>query len=177
MFGRADLKPGSSAYGEAVELGHLLAAAGFRVVCGGYEGAMEAVSRGAVEGGGEAEGVVCRAFPLRAPNPFLTTTIWADDLLRRTALLLDRSDACVALDPRAGTLAEVANLWALEKAGTLPPRPLALVGEAWEEILRVLERLGTAEGNLLQSCICVPGPRQAVEAIQGMKEREFLRHG
>ncbi len=162
---------------EAVELGRLLAAAGYGVVCGGYEGAMEAVSRGALEGGGEAEGVVCRAFPLRSPNAYLTRTVWADDLMHRTSLLLERSSACVALDPRTGTLAEVANLWSLQKAGHLPPRPLVLVGEAWAELRALLERNCTVEANLLEWCICVAGPRQAVEAIQGMEERELLKHG
>lgn len=134
VFGRADLKAGSEGYAQAEELGALLAQAGCVVMSGGYGGAMEAVSRGAARAGGRAEGVACRADAGRRPNPYLPRCHWADDPLSRTRLLVEGADACVALEPRAGTLAEVAVLWSLRKAGGLPERPLVLVGPSWDEI-------------------------------------------
>ncbi len=177
VFGRADLEPGSRDYAQAEELGALLAGEGCVVLCGGYAGAMEAVSRGAARAGGESEGVVCRAFPDRFPNPFLTRLIWTNTLLERTRVLLERGDAYVALEPRTGTLAEVATLWALRKAGHSPSRPLVLVGDVWVSLRGLLARTGTVEENLLNYSVCVTEPRQAVGAIAGWDERERRVHG
>lgn len=166
VFGRADVTPGTQGYSEAFELGGLIAREGWVVLTGGYGGVMEAASRGAAEAGGECEGVLCRAFSGRKPNPFLTRQVWAADLWERTRLLVDMADAYVALEPRAGTLAEVVNLWTLRKAGHLPSRPLVLVGSAWDAIAETFGGLGTIERNLLQWSVRVTGPQEAVSVLR-----------
>lgn len=172
IFGRADLQPGTPDYLDAVELGRLIATEGWSVLTGGYGGAMEAVSLGAVEAGGRAEGVLCTAFGERRPNAYLTERIWATDLWQRTRLLLERGDAYVALAPRAGTLAEVANLWALWKSRFLPPRTLVLVGPAWGPILDGLAGSGALEKNLLEWTVRAEGNGTALGVL-----RDALREG
>jgi predicted Rossmann-fold nucleotide-binding protein len=155
----------------------MLAAKGCVVLTGGYGGAMEAVCRGAAESGGEAEGVVCRAFSGKTPNPFLTRVVWTDDLLARTRTLVEGADAYVALDPRTGTLAEVTSVWALFKAGHLDARPLVLVGDDWKRLHSTLLETGIVERNLLEWSVCVSGPRQVLAAIEGTADRESPPNG
>ena len=47
VFGSSLGEPGDTDYDTAVELGRLLAEAGYAVATGGYDGSMEAVSIGA----------------------------------------------------------------------------------------------------------------------------------
>jgi uncharacterized protein (TIGR00725 family) len=166
VFGRADLQPGTPDYRDAVELGRLIAAEGWTVVTGGYGGAMEAVSRGAFEAGGETEGVLCSAFEGRRPNGYLSRQVWTADLWQRTRLLLEGADAYAALAPRAGTLAEVANLWSLWKSGFLSPRPLVLAGAAWGPIMAGLEGAGALEENLLEWTVRAEGTGSALSVLR-----------
>lgn len=146
-------------------MGQLLAEAGFVVVTGGYQGVMEAVSRGAAEAGGEAEGVVCHAFCDRRPNAHLTRIVWTAHLFERMNVLIGTADAYVALEPRAGTLSEVAALWAFRKAGHLPPRPLVLVGPVWERLRSQLAETGVVEKDLLEWAMYVSDGREAALAV------------
>jgi uncharacterized protein (TIGR00730 family) len=172
VFGRADLQPGTSSYLDASELGRLIAREGWTAVTGGYGGAMEAVCRGAFEEGGTTEGVLCSAFAGRHPNAYLTHQVWTTDLWQRTRLLLERADAYVALAPRAGTLAEVTNLWSLWKSGFLSPRPLVLTGAAWRPILEGLLEAGALEENLLEWTVRAEETGSAVGVL-----RDALREG
>src|SRR3989304_1229128 len=71
------------------ELGRNLAQAGFTVASGGYGGAMEAVSRGAREAGGQVIGVVASVFSDKA-NEWVQERIvvpkWEDRLLKLVEL-------------------------------------------------------------------------------------------
>ncbi len=165
VFGRADAAPGGEEYGRARALGRGLAAAGFRVATGGYGGVMEAVSLGAREGGAETEGGLCTAFRTRIPNSYLDRAVWTDDLFARTRGLVEGADGFVAMEPRVGTLSEVTFVWALWKAALLPPRPMVLVGAAWEAVLAPLNQFAVMEKNLLDYLGCVPGPAEALERL------------
>ncbi len=149
MFGRADVQAGSQDYEQARQMGGLLARAGAVVVTGGYGGVMEGASLGATEAGGEAEGVVCRAFEGRSPNPYLTRLHWTNNLFERTQILIERADGYVALAPRTGTLSEVVTVWAHFKAGHLSRRPLLLVGRPWEQLFSAMADTGVVEQDLL----------------------------
>ena len=142
VFGSSEPSPAETLYGAAREVGRLLAVAGHRVVTGGYGGVMEGASRGAAEAGGRALGVVCSAFGDRAPNPYLTEVRNTPDLYARTRELVVASDAFVVLSGGSGTLAEVALVWALHRAGSLGRRPMVLLGDPWPRVLRCLEDAG-----------------------------------
>jgi uncharacterized protein (TIGR00725 family) len=57
IFGSSIVQSGDPYYVISVEVGRALATAGYRVVSGGYDGIMEAVSKGASEAGGHVIGV------------------------------------------------------------------------------------------------------------------------
>lgn len=162
VFGSSEPLPGEAAYEEAREVGRLLGRAGLRVVTGGYGGVMEGASRGAREAGGATIGVTVSAlFGHRSPNPYLDRVEDRPDLLSRTRTLIDLAEGFIILPGRAGTLAELALLWALQRAG-VHDQPRVLVGPAWGELTRLLTRLDLLEAALRENTLLAEGPREAV---------------
>jgi len=135
VFGSSEPAAGEPLYELARGTGQALASAGYQVVTGGYGGVMEGASRGARDAGGRAFGVLCEIFPQRTGNRFLTGSVMTPDLLERTRALIDRSDAWVVLNGKAGTLAELTLVWALLRAGCLDPAPVILFGQGWDRIM------------------------------------------
>ena len=111
VFGAAWAKPDSALYATSVALGRALAAAGFDVVNGGYEGTMAGVSEGAVAGGGGAVGVVVPtlfAFRGAGANRHVTATVETPSLLTRIDAMLARAPRLVVCLPGTlGTLTEL----------------------------------------------------------------------
>jgi uncharacterized protein (TIGR00730 family) len=167
VFGSSEPQENDPLYQLAVQTGRELAGAGFAVVTGGYGGVMEGACRGAHHAGGEAVGVVVTSiFGDREPNVYLTKTIDTPDLYERTRLLIDRCDAYLVLAGRAGTLAELAWVWALARAGSLSPRPVIAVGEPWPEVLDLLERRNMLDPVALRMTERAQTAREAVEVLE-----------
>lgn len=146
VFGSAEGGPGDPLYEEARRVGDRLARAGIRVVTGGYGGVMEGASRGAREANGPALGIVAPAiFPDRDPNPYLSERVEAADLHQRMRWLIERSDGYAVLPGKTGTLAEVALVWALMRAGALSPRPVVMLGASWRRLLEALDSEGVLD--------------------------------
>ena len=125
------------AYADAMALGEVLAHRGHTVLTGGYTGTMEAVSRGAAAAGGHVIGVTCDdigRFHGRAANAWVMEERRCPTLLERLKGLIEGSDAAIALPGGPGTLAEIALTWNLMIVGSLPRRPLILVGEGWKRV-------------------------------------------
>ncbi len=142
VFGSSEAFEGEPLYEEARQVGRLLAEAGYEILTGGYGGVMEGASRGAREVGGRAVGITSTIFRGRSPNPYLNEAVEVADLHERTRQLIERADAYVVLWGKAGTLAEIALVWALERAGSLDARPVVLLGDSWGRVLQVLSREG-----------------------------------
>ena len=176
VFGSSEPEAGLPAYEEARRLGALLARAGARVVNGGYGGVMEAASRGAREAGGEALGVMGSFFSGRGPNPWLTEVIPSGDLFERTRLLIDLSDAFIILPGKSGTIAELAFLWALDRARMLGRKPVVLCGPIWPDLLDAIERAGAIEPAQRRISLLCPTVEEAVdllvERMAGEREKD-----
>ena len=113
----------------------MLAERGDVILCGGYDGAMAGVSRGASERGGQVVGVTVAPWVGRlSPNPYLSMEIAAGTLYERLESLIE-GDAFIALPGGAGTLGEVALAWNLLQMELMPPKPIVLVGDAWRRML------------------------------------------
>lgn len=122
---------------------------------------MEAASRGAREAGGEAVGVTCRAFARRRPSSWLSLEIEEDDLFSRTARLFAISRGFVVLEGGAGTLAELAMLWAHARLEALPG-PIVLLDPVWDRLSRDLARAGRLERRCLAATRLAGGADEAV---------------
>jgi uncharacterized protein (TIGR00725 family) len=75
VFGSSRPRAGDPQYAAAHALGTALAEKGFVVCSGGYGGVMEAISRGAIEAGGQTLGVTAKSFRARANK-------WVDEEIR-----------------------------------------------------------------------------------------------
>lgn len=136
VFGSSSPKPSDAGYEEARRLGELLAKAGHNVLTGGYLGAMEAVSRGAVEAGGHSIGVTCDQIELwrnAKANPWVKEERKFPTLRDRLYSLVETCDAAMALPGGIGTLAEIAVMWSQMQTNSMPARPLILIGDAWDK--------------------------------------------
>lgn len=145
VFGSSEVAPGDPEWEEARKVGELLARAGFRVRNGGYGGVMEACSLGASAAGGSAIGVTCMSFDRGRGNAHLTEERPARDLYERTRSLIEPCAAYIILPGKAGTLAELAFLWALQRGCLLGPKPVVLLGSFWKGFTDALLKMGLLE--------------------------------
>ena len=154
VFGFSEPAPGEPLYESARRVGALLAEAGYEIVTGGYGGVMDGASRGAIESGGWATGVVSSIFGDRLPSRHLSEVVVTASLEERMSTLIERAAGYVVLHGQSGTLAEATLVWALERAGSLDPRPVILLGGSWARVLALLteERmLGAVELRVTQA--------------------------
>ena len=106
--------------------------------------------------------MLCRTFADRRGNPYLTGFETAADLFDRTRLLVDGAGAFIVLDGKSGTLAEVAFVWALARAGCLGGAPVILLGDGWSRTREHLIRSGILEGRALEVTRLAATPEEAV---------------
>ena len=162
IFG-SSLPPGETpAYGEARELGRVIAGRGWAVCNGGYAGLMEASARGAREGGGHTIGVTCSVWPHQA-NPWIVEEIRTHSFPSRLMTLIERGDAYVVLPGGTGTLAELALVWEMMNKSTLSAtvggkKPLLLLGSYWQPVIDCLHQ----EHRLTATNL---GPRAAMDLV------------
>lgn len=134
VFGGSAPQEGDPEYEQARRLGRMAAEAGWRVATGGYIGTMAAVSRGAIEAGGQVVGVTCEeieSWRTVEPNRWLTEQIHKDTLQERLNALVAIGDGWIALPGGLGTLSEVALTWSLLQTDIVAWGPLVLVGSGW----------------------------------------------
>ena len=140
VFGPSTCDPSNALYDDAFVLGRMLVESGFTVLTGGYEGVMEAASRGAREANGAVIGVTADVYFNRGreANGYLTREIKVKSALDQTMELLDLADVYVAIGNSTGTLVEVAIAWDYMTKKFLPRKPLLLVGDVWKSLLGAL---------------------------------------
>jgi uncharacterized protein (TIGR00725 family) len=127
------------------ELGELLAAAGFVVVCGGMGGVMSAVSRGVARAGGVSIGIL-PALDRRDADPHLTYSICTGVGHARNLGVAASGDVVIALGGSWGTLSEIG-------LARCAGRPVILL-DSWD----VRARTGEPDGVVRTS-----SPAEAVE--------------
>jgi hypothetical protein len=148
IFGSSQIEPGSSGWADAEMAGSGCAAQGYDVITGGYGGAMEAASKGAVQAGGRVIGVTAPdLFTTRSgANSHVTREIQAKTLTERIGILTDLANGAIVLPGSIGTIAELVIAWNLNhiarRNGGLR-LPTVAVGEEWDELWNLLTgRLG-----------------------------------
>jgi len=137
VFGSHSPQPGSDEYNQALELGRMLAEAGFDVASGGYGGIMEAVLKGAGEFGGGRIGYTSEIFPL-SHNSFVSREIKTNNIFDRLQRMISDSDGFIVLKGGTGTLSELALTWELVNKKMVPYKPTICLGEFWRPVVEVL---------------------------------------
>ena len=100
-------KAGKALLKEAEQVGRLIAARGAVVVCGGLSGVMEAVSRGAREGGGLTVGILPQDHK-RDANRYIDIPVVTGLGIGRNVIIARTADALIAIGGGYGTLSEIA---------------------------------------------------------------------
>ncbi|HKV62345.1 MAG TPA: LOG family protein [Candidatus Acidoferrum sp.] len=135
VFGSSRPREGDADYEEACILGRALAKHGFSICSGGYAGVMEAVSRGAKEGGGRTVGVTADFFKTAKLNSWVDEEVRMKTWEERLFELIRRADAFVACKGGTGTLVELAVVWEMLNKSVMNAKPFAVLGNFWEPVL------------------------------------------
>ncbi|MBB1257435.1 LOG family protein [Streptomyces alkaliterrae] len=124
----------------AEEVGMALAAAGFTLLHGGYNGLMEAAARGAAAKGGTVTAVTLadKHAEWGGFNEYVTAEVHLPDLGARLNHYLDAADLVVAMGGGVGTLHELTA--ALYYAGNIRPVPVWITGPTALGLLSFLRR-------------------------------------
>lgn len=138
VFGSSIPRSGDYEYEIAYQLGKKLGANGFNVCTGGFQGIMDAVSKGATEAGAEALGITLNVYNA-APSKYLTKEIRCNTLFERLKNLIEYGDAYIVLNGGTGTLVELAVVWELINKNMLNEKPFACHGSMWKEIVNLME--------------------------------------
>lgn len=139
IFGSSIPRPGDAEYESASRLGCLLAEAGLNVCTGGFQGIMDAVSKGASEKGAEAIGVTVNIFNAR-PSRYLTKEIKCNTLMERLTKLVEIGDAYIILNGGTGTLLELSLVWECINKELIKEKPCAAVGTMWNDMISLMEK-------------------------------------
>src|SRR6266481_3298538 len=134
IFGGSRCDANSLEYGQAYQVGALLAEKGYTICTGGYLGVMEAASRGARERGGRVLGIVMNQFKAE-PNRFLTDKVATQHFYERLQNLIVRSVGFVALRGGMGTVTELSLVWNKLQTRVIDSRPLVLLGDCWPPVV------------------------------------------
>lgn len=138
VFGSSIPRPGDEEYEIAYNLGVRLAKNGLNVCSGGFQGIMDAVSKGAAEYGGEAIGFTLKVYNA-LPSKFLTKEIKCDTLFERLKNLVEHGDAYIVLQGGTGTLLELSVVWEFMNKNLLTEKPFACHGLMWKNIVDLME--------------------------------------
>jgi uncharacterized protein (TIGR00730 family) len=146
VFGSSQPVETDEQYKLAYKLGSLLAENGFDVCTGGFFGIMEAVSKGAVEKGAEAIGIIVDHWG-SAANKFVTREIKCNTLFERINKLIETGDGYVILQGGTGTLLELAAVWELSNKGLMDHKPITCHSSMWKEIVSIMNVQMKLEGR------------------------------
>ena len=146
IFGSSKPADNEDQYITAYNLGKKLALNGFDICTGGFNGIMEAASKGAVEGGGQAIGVTVNLWKGRTNN-YITKEIKCSTLLERINKLIELGNGFIVLQGGTGTLLELAAVWEYINKGLMETKPIACHSTIWKIIVYEMHQQMKLEGR------------------------------
>ena len=139
VFGSSLPLENEEEYQTAYYLGKELGSRGFSVCSGGYQGIMDAVSRGAAQKGREAIGITVETFNA-IKSSYLTKEIECKNLLDRLGKLIELGDAYIILRGGTGTLVELSLVWEMINKYAIPAKPVVCHGQMWSGLIETMEK-------------------------------------
>jgi adenosine deaminase len=176
FFGSRSPLAGSKEYEWCSRVAELFASRGFSIVNGGYNGLMEAASRGGASGAKhstasnvEVKGVLApRVFSGRhsTGNPFLTRIVMSRSINERIGKLVSASEYIFVSGGTIGTLTELLVAW--NEAAVRPmhggtTKKLYLLKSFWQE---TISRLMAAVGIYPEDCKLLTFVESAEEVVR-----------
>lgn len=165
VFGSSIPREHDEEYTIAYQLGKKLVVNNFDVCTGGYQGIMDAVSKGATDEGGEAIGVTVDHFK-SSPSQYLTQNIVCSTLIERIAKLIELGSAYIILNGGTGTLVELSIVWEYLNKGLMINKPIVCLGQMWNEIINPMEKRIKFEKREAGLIKCISDIDECVEYIK-----------
>ncbi len=173
VFGSSTAKPEDASYKAAFDLGGRLAKANYNIMSGGYNGTMEALSKGAAEAKGSkaiAGVLVPTVFPNRKNgNDFLTLKIEETSIEKRLATLVGGGSAFIVLPGSLGTLTELIMAWntaVLAPLSGKKPPPIIAFREPWEAVIKGIQGSLKVPQMMLDMIQYVSSAEEAMKLLQ-----------
>ena len=162
IFGSSRCVKGDEEYLFAENLGNMLGKLGHNVATGGYQGTMEAISKGASKHNVSVIGVTDPSlfynmskdsFEVKA-NEFINKEIKTESLSSRIHHLLENSKAIIVLPGKIGTLTELIVAWNTNYLYNISKDkdviPIFLKKKYWKEIIDNMPRDMELDSNFLK---------------------------
>ncbi len=175
VFGSARTRPEDPAYETAVEVGRLLAEAGYAVITGGGPGAMEAANKGAFKGGGTSVGLGIE-LPFEAGlNQYVDLGVNFRYFFARKTMFLKYSQGFIVLPGGFGTLDELFEAVTLAQTHKVTQFPVVLIGtDYWRGLIDWLRDAVLGGGLIgeddINRLLLTDDPAAAVDAIRAHDE-------
>lgn len=179
VFGSARTNPRSRAYRMGVEVGRLLAKAGFAVITGGGPGIMAAANKGAKEAGGTSVGLNIELPHEQKPNKYQDISLSFRYFFARKMMFVKYAQGFVILPGGYGTMDELFESLTLVQTQRVMPFPVVLMGSwYWKGLLEWLQNTMGREGMIdrkdLTLFTLTDDPKEAVRVIQENYDQEML---
>jgi uncharacterized protein (TIGR00730 family) len=176
VFGSARIAQDDPFYALALEVGRLLAEAGFAVITGGGPGSMEAANRGAFEMGRTSVGLGIELPFETGLNEYVDLGVNFRYFFARKTMFLKYSQGFIVLPGGYGTLDELFEALTLAQTHKVTEFPIVLMGSTyWRGLLDWLEDGPLAAGMVgtgdLERLTVTDDPVEAVRLVQARKER------
>ena len=170
IFGSARTGPDDPQYAAAVEVGRLLAEAGFDVITGAGPGIMEAGNKGARAGNGHSVGCNIELPFEQGNNPYVDTLVNFRYFFVRKTMFVKYSVAFVIFPGGFGTLDELFEALTLIQTGKISQFPVILFGRHyWAGLVRWIQTRVLGEGKIspgdLDLMLLTDDPKEAVDAV------------
>ncbi|GAA2033880.1 TIGR00730 family Rossman fold protein [Terrabacter terrae] len=175
VFGSARTLPDDPAYATGVEVGRLLAEAGYAVITGGGPGAMEAANKGAFQAGGTSVGLGIELPFETGLNEYVDLGINFRYFFARKVMFLKYSRGFIVLPGGFGTLDELFEAVTLAQTQKVTQFPVVLMGVAyWQGLLDWLRDTVLEDGMIspsdLDRLVLTDDPNEAVRVIRTYEE-------
>lgn len=164
IFGSSKPVENDEQYVIAYNISKKIAQNGFNICSGGFKGIMEAVSKGAIDGGAEAIGVTVNLWGGSA-NRFVTKEIKCITLFERINKLIEMGDGYLILQGGTGTLLELAAVWELINKGLLKSKPVVCHSSLWKSIVKEMKKQMELEGRSTDLVKALDTPEEIVEYL------------
>ncbi len=177
VFGSARTGEDNENYQAAMEIGKLLAEAGFEVITGGGPGIMEAANRGAFEAGKVSVGCNIELPFEQIPNPYLTKSLTFKYFFVRKTMFIKYSNAYIIFPGGFGTMDELFEALTLIQTRKIRNFPVVLFNsQYWRGLLAWLTSMMLNEKNInaedLSLIHLTDSPKDAVDFIVRTFEME-----
>ena len=162
IFGSSKPIENDEQYLTAYNISKKMALHGFDICSGGFNGIMEAVSKGAVEGRAQAIGVTVNLWG-RGANRYVTREIKCSNLFERINKLIELGDGYLILQGGTGTLLELAAVWEFINKGLLTSKPVVCHSNLWKRIVSEMNKQMELEGRSPDLVKALDTPEEIVE--------------